>query len=299
MHLTLRQLQVFVHIAQSGSTIAAGDRIGLSQSAVSAALGELEKVLDVSLFDRISKRLLINDHGRALLPSALSLLNSAEQLESRFLTKTPSVFEIGASLTIGNYILPGLLASYWQSQDIPLGIEAPPLKITVANTADIASKVENFELDIGLVEGAVHRVDLSITKWKQDELLIVASPTHPLISSLNGNMATAETLSQANWLLREAGSGTREVLEQELLAHIPQIHSSLEFNDHEAIKRSAAEGLGIACLSSVVVQDYLESGKLVQITTPWCPLTRQFSILMHKQKQLTPGLNTLLTDFLK
>jgi DNA-binding transcriptional LysR family regulator len=296
MHLTLRQLQIFVAIAQSGSTTAAGEQIALSQSAISASIAELERILSVRLFDRAGKRLLLNDHGRAMLPQAISVLNGAESLEQSYLGTAPSLLIIGASLTIGNYLLPRLLADYWRSQDIALGEANPPLQVIVANTADIAARVANFEVDFGLVEGPCHRPDIAVTPWLQDELILVASPDHPIAREYVGRLIPPERLAKTNWLLREQGSGTREALEHALLPHLPQLKSSLEFNDHEAIKQSAIHGLGIACLSRLVVADMLESGRLIELKTMFGRLPRNFSFLMHRQKQMTAGMKDFI-DF--
>ena len=294
MRITLRQLQIFIAIAQSGSTTAAGEVIALSQSAISASIAELEKALNVQLFDRVGKRLLLNDHGRAMLPQAMALVNGATSLENSFNEIAPSILIIGASLTIGNYLLPTILANYWRAQGIVLGELMPPLQVVVANTADIVSKVVNFEVDIGLIEGPCNRVDISVSPWLEDELLLVVAPNHPVLQE-NGEFISPVRLTKANWLLRERGSGTREALEQALLPHIAQLKSSLEFNDHEAIKQSAVQGLGIACLSRTVVRDMLDAGKLVELKTPFGKLMRRFSLLVHHQKQVTPGRQQFMT----
>lgn len=294
MRLTLRQLQIFVAIAQSGSTTAAGEQIALSQSAISAAIAELERNLNVQLFDRVGKRLLLNDHGRAMLPQAMALVNSADNLEQSYLNNTPSLLMIGASLTIGNYLLPALLADYWRLQGIALGDSTPPLQVVVANTADIAAKVANFEVDIGMIEGPCHRPEIAVTPWLQDELLLVAAPTHAIVQEYGKSLIPAARLAKANWLLREPGSGTREALEQALLPHVNQLKSSLEFNDHEAIKQTAVQGLGIACLSRLVVSDMLGVGKLVELNTIAGKLKRRFSLLVHHQKQVTPGMQQFI-----
>ena len=294
MHLTLRQLQIFVAIAQSGSTTAAGEWVALSQSAISASIAELERILNVRLFDRVGKRLQLNDHGRAMLPQAMALLNGAETLEQSYLTASPSQLIIGASLTIGNYLLPRLLADYWRAQGIALGDTTPPVQVIVANTTDIVAKVANFEVDIGLVEGPCHRTDIAVTAWLEDELLLVVAPNHPIARAYGANTVPSDRLSKANWLLREPGSGTREALEHALLPHLPQLKSSLEFNDHEAIKHSAVQGLGIACLSRLVVADTLATGHLVELKTTFGRLSRRFSMLIHHQKQVTQGMQRLI-----
>lgn len=296
MRISLRQLQIFIAIAKTGSTTAAGEHIALSQSAISASIGELERTLNTQLFDRVGKRLLLNDHGRAMLSKAMALVNSAESLENAFLDEqAPSILVIGASLTIGNYLLPRLLSQYWRQQGYTLGDSVPPLQVLIANTADIISKVANFEVDIGLVEGPCHRNDIAVTQWLEDELLLVASPTHPVVLEYGLNLVPPERLAKANWLLREPGSGTREALERALLPHVAQLKSSLEFNDHEAIKQSAIEGLGIACLSKLVVEDALSAGKLVRLNTMFGILSRQFSILINHQKQLTSGMKRFIS----
>ncbi len=298
MRITLRQLQIFIAIAQSGSTTAAGEVIALSQSAISASIAELEKALNVQLFDRVGKRLLFNDHGRAMLPQAMALVNGATSLENSFNEIAPSILIIGASLTIGNYLLPTILANYWRAQGIVLGELMPPLQVVVANTADIVSKVVNFEVDIGLIEGPCNRADISVSPWLEDELLLVVAPNHPVLQE-NGEFISPDRLTKANWLLRERGSGTREALEQALLPHIAQLKSSLEFNDHEAIKQSAVQGLGIACLSRTVVKDMLDAGKLVELKTPFGKLTRRFSLMVHHQKQVTPGMQHFMNHIFK
>lgn len=295
MRITLRQLQIFISIAKCGSTTAAGEDIALSQSAISASIAELEKVVNTQLFDRVGRRLQLNDHGRAMMPHALALVDRAETLEKLYSTdNVPSTLIIGASLTIGNYLLPSLLANYWRQKGLNLNEALPPVQVIVANTADIINKVANFEVDLGLVEGSCHHANITVTPWMSDELLLVASANHPLAHQYNNQTIPPEQLASTNWLLREPGSGTREALEQALMPEITQLKSTLEFNDHEAIKHSAAEGLGIACLSRFVASDMLASGKLVQLNTQFTGLSRSFSLLLQHQKQVTSGMQQFI-----
>lgn len=299
MRITLRQLQIFTAIAKHGSTTAAGEQIALSQSAISAAIVELERILNVQLFDRVGKRLQLNDHGRAMLPKAMALLDSANDLEAPYLNNAPSALIVGASLTIGNYLLPSLLAEYWRAKGLVLGDATPPLQVIVANTADIAHKVANFEVDIGLVEGTCYRPEILVTPWLEDELLIVAAPNHAIVQAYGEQLIPSSRLAEAHWLLREAGSGTREALEYALLPHISLLKSSLEFNDHQAIKQAAIEGLGIACLSRLVVDDMLKTGRLVVLNTMVGKIRRQFNMLNHHQKTVTRGLQDFIENALK
>jgi DNA-binding transcriptional LysR family regulator len=165
MRLSLRQLQIFRAIALSGSTTAAALSVPLSQSAASAALKELERVLNAPLFDRVGKRLLLNDNGRTLLPMALAVLDGAQSLESAFASNAQAVpveLHIFASTTIGNYILPSLLASF------KVRVPAARLELQIGNTLDVVIAVRDFETDIGFIEGPCHAKDISVVPRQED-----------------------------------------------------------------------------------------------------------------------------------
>lgn len=288
MKISLRQLQIFLAVAQSGSTTAAADMIALSQSAASAALNELEHLLAVKLFDRVGKRLLLNDSGRLLLPQARHMLDAANTIEQQFLKPDQAGAElyIGASTTIGSYLLPAMVAAYRRQH--------PQLRIRalVANTADIVAAVSNFEVDAGLIEGPCHADDVVVEPWITDELIVVAAPEHPLAAA--GKMPTLQALGQADWLLREPGSGTREAVEHALLPYLHHLPSACEFGNSEAIKRATAEGLGISCLSRAVVADLLESGRLVELHSPLPVLRRHFYLVVSRHRVLSARLQALL-----
>ncbi|SFE81781.1 LysR family transcriptional regulator [Paracidovorax wautersii] len=292
MRLTLRQLLIFTAVADTGSTTAAGERVSLSQSATSGALNELESLLGAQLFDRIGKRLLLNDNGRALLPQARSLLDGAQEIESRFgLGSTgpataPLVtrLRVGASTTIGNYVLPALVAGY--SRTWP----GTAVDVVIGNTRDIAAAVTRLEVDIGLIEGPCHEAELRVTPWLQDELVIVAAPTHALVQEGVQARVPLKALRQARWLLREPGSGTREAVEHVLLPHLHHLDGDMQPGSTEAIKQATAEGLGLACLSLCAVQDLVTLGRLVVLRTTLPRLTRRFYLVHHQKKRLSGNL---------
>jgi len=297
--LTLRQLQIFQCVAQRGSTAAAAQAVALSQSAVSAALIELENLLELRLFDRIGKRLQLNDNGRALLPQALALLEGAGAVErwARERESQIGTLRIGASTTIGNYLLPDILADFQRSLGMPArrGLR---LQVMIANTAAVTAQVAAFELDLGLIEGPCHDHDLNVQPWLEDELLVVVAAHDPMLPRGRNRVLTLQALRQATWLLREQGSGTREIINQLLTPHLHQLRAGIEFGNSEAIKRAAASGLGISCLSRYVVDDFLRSGALVAPRSALPRLTRHFSLVTHALKQRTRGLE-LLIDYLE
>lgn len=287
MKITLRQLQIFLAVAQAGSTTAAAELVALSQSAASAALNELEHLLGVQLFDRVGKRLVLNDSGRQLLPQARHMLDAAHTIERQFGDPAAgSELHVGASTTIGSYMLPAMVAAYRRQHS------GARVRALVANTADIVEAVVNFEVDAALIEGPCHANDVVVEPWMTDELIVVAAPDHPILAGRR--KISLKMLREADWLLREAGSGTREAVEHALIPYLHHLPSSFEFGNSEAIKRATAEGLGLSCLSRAVVQDLVESGRLVELDTPLPLLRRHFYMVVSRHRAPSPSLAALL-----
>ena len=262
MHITLRQLEVFAEVLKSGSTTQASQMLALSQSAVSAALTDLEGQLGVQLFDRVGKRLVVNEHGRLLYPRALALLERALEIEQLFRGDNGAI-RVYASSTIGNYILPEIIARY--RRDLP----DLPLELSVGNSQDVIN--------------ACHAADIIAEPWLEDELVVFAAPDSPL---LEGEV-TLQRLAEAPWILREHGSGTREIVDYLLLSHLPAFHLGMELGNSEAIKHAVRHGLGISCLSRRVVAEQLEVGSLVALKIPLPRLTRTLWRIHHRQKHIS------------
>ena len=292
MRITLRQLAIFAAVADAGSTTAAGLRVALSQSATSAALNELESVLDARLFDRVGTRLVLNDTGRALLPQARAVLDGAAGIEREFglgaadgEAGAGAPLRVGASTTIGNYLLPTMIASYrraWPDAHVD---------VQIANTGDIAAAVARLEVDVGLIEGPCHEADVQAHPWREEELVIVCAPGHPALRGDARRRVGLGTLRQVPWLLREPGSGTREAVEHALQPHLHQLQEGMHFGGTEAIKQAAVEGLGFTCLSLFAVQDLLTLGRLVRVETTLPRLVRRLYLIHHRRKRFSKSLS--------
>lgn len=283
MHITLRQIEVFTEVLKSGSTTQASQVLSLSQSAVSAALADLENQLGVQLFDRVGKRLVLNEHGRLLYPRAVGLLEQAGEIEQLFREDSGAI-RLFASSTIGNYLLPGMIAAY--RRDFP----ALPLELSVGNSQDAIQAVADFRVDIGLIEGPCHEPDIISTPWLEDELVVFAAPDSALLQQ----PVTLVSLAAAPWILRERGSGTREIADYQLLSHLPQFQLGMELGNSEAIKHAVRHGMGISCLSRRVIADLLEAGTLAEVAVPLPRLTRTLYRIHHRQKHLSNALNRFL-----
>lgn len=240
MHITLRQLEVFAEVLKSGSTTQASVMLALSQSAVSAALTDLEGQLGVQLFDRVGKRLVVNEHGRLLYPRALALLEQAVEIEQLFREDNGAI-RIYASSTIGNYILPAVIARY--RHDYP----QLPIELSVGNSQDVMQAVLDFRVDIGFIEGPCHSTEIISEPWLEDELVVFAAPTSPLARG----PVTLEQLAAAPWILRERGSGTREIVDYLLLSHLPKFEMAMELGN-EVVRGPMSSLYGSDALGGVV-----------------------------------------------
>jgi DNA-binding transcriptional LysR family regulator len=274
LRITLRQLEVFVATARAGTTRAAADRVARSQSAASAALADLEAALGTPLFDRVGRRLALNENGRALLPKAAALLDRTLELEHLFTEAHAAPLRLAASLTIGEYLLPGLLAQ-WK-----LDHPAHAVQLMIGNTREVIDAVASFEADVGFIEGMQTHPRLIVRPWLVDELVIVAAEAHPLA----GRPVTVRQLREATWALREPGSGTREAADLWLLERVGPLKVEFELSSPEAIKRLVAAGAALGCLAREVVASELAQGTLVELVTSLPRATRRLSMVLHRDK---------------
>jgi DNA-binding transcriptional LysR family regulator len=292
MIITLRQLEVFEAVATLQHVTEASERLFITQSAVSMAISELEKAIQGPLFERRSKRLLLNDRGRMLLPMAREVLRNTKAIEQtlRDATKEPiGELRIGASTTIGNYILPWILSEF-----ACLYPKAKPY-LVVGNTQQVETGVDTGDLDLGLVEGPYHLTSLTSTFWREDELVVIAGCNH---AWSHEEKISNQDLANAPWIMREKGSGTREVFEAAMAKRGIKISISLELGHTEAIKKAVEAGLGVGCLSRMAVKREIENNWLVEINSS-LDLRRNLIILTREHNYRTKLLEAYLSFLLK
>ncbi|MGH8491784.1 MAG: LysR family transcriptional regulator [Moraxellaceae bacterium] len=287
MRITLKQLEVFIAVAQSGNVTRAAETLSITQSATSMSLADFESQLGRKLFDRIGKRLQLNDTGRLFLPKALDAVARVADIEHLAISDSALIgpLRIGASMTIGNYMMPGLIGSFMQQHP------GSRLMLEVANTRHIIQALEQFQIDLGFIEGFCHEPDIEVIPWRRDELVIFAAPTHALAGR---STVTEDDLASADWILREPGSGTREIFDNAVLGRIHRINLLLEFGHSEAIKHAVASGIGLGCASRRTLEEAFRTGKVVPLHTPFLNLERELYLLIHRQKYRTQGLETFL-----
>lgn len=286
MRFTLRQLEVFLAVARHESVSLAGSDLAMSQSAVSSALADLETQFDVLLFDRVGKRLQLNGSGRALRPRAEALLEQARELEVGLGNQAAAgLLRVGATLSIGNYLTVPLMARFMREQ--------PGAQVTldVANTAEIARKVQNFEIDVGLVEGEVQDPELEVTRWCDDQLVVFCGAGHPFAKKRS--LGDRE-LREAAWIVRERGSGTRQAFEHAMHGIFPELRLVLELQHTEAIKSAVRAGLGVGCVSRIALEEAFRHKSLVPCHVPNRDFGRAFFFVLHRHKYRSAGIRNWL-----
>lgn len=292
MAITLRQLEIFAKVAASGQVTRASEILFIGQSAVSMSISELEKSVDGPLFERLKNRLILNDRGRMLLPEAIEILRKASAIETALKESTREpmgTLHVGSSTTIGNYLLPALLGEF--SKRYPKS----KVLLEVGNTEQIETGVENGEFDLGMIEGPSRGQTLKSIPWRDDELIVIAGPKHPWARK---RKATLLMLAEEEWIIREKGSGTREVFERSMKNKSIGFKVAMELGHTEAIKKAVEAGLGISCLSRFSVQRELDNQWLLAIQTP-LNLRRKLMILVRNDLYRSRLFNTFLQMLLE
>ena len=291
MSITLRQLEIFIAVAETAQVTKASKKLFVTQSAVSMALAELENQLGGSLFDRHGRSLLLNARGRYLLPLAkdiTSQVSNVETIMSERNDKLAGHIEVIASLSLGNYILPYLIGAFKRIHP------RVHINMLVYNTQYAERMIVDGAMDIGFVEGKVSNEDIVVRPWFRDELVVLAGPSDPL--SHNKYFDVKTDLKHSKWIMREQGSGTAAIFLERMKDYIDDIHIVMEMGHPEAVKRAVESGVGIACLSSLTVCREVENGWLKSLNVDGIDMTRQLLVIYRKDKVMTDAMHEFL-DF--
>ncbi len=289
MSITLRQLEIFIAVAETKQVTRASKKLYLTQSAVSMALGELENQLGGPLFDRHGRSLLLNDRGRYLLPLSKDIVYRINNIEAMLTENSDSIagsLEVVASSTIGNYVLPYLIGAFMQIY--------PQANINslVVNTRRAEELIGEGKMDLGFVEGRVTDEKVQMIPWFQDELVIIVNPSHALADQ--ESFMVPEHLNKTTWVMREDGSGTAEIFKNKLGSHSSKLQISTKLGHTEAVKKAIESGAGAGCLSNLAVCREVEHGWLKCLPVQSFDMHRQLLIIHHKEKVMT----RLMKEFL-
>ncbi len=291
MPVTLRQLEIFITVAETQQVTRASKKLFITQSAVSMSLGELENQLSGPLFDRHGRSLLLNDRGRYLLPMARNIIFQVWNVEALLTEEKNTIagsLEIVASSTIGNYILPYLIGLFMRlHKDVRINM-------LVANSRQAEKLVAEGTMDLGFVEGNINVNDemVKAEPWFRDELRIIVSPTHPLANQETFKMPG--DLEKTTWVMREEGSGTAQIFKKRLGKEAAKLKIVTKLGHTEAIKKAVETGEGAACVPQLTVSREAQQDWLKSLPIEGLDMRRQLHIIHHKEKILT----RLMDEFL-
>ena len=256
MAINLHHLRLFTAVVQHGGFTKAAGKLNLSQPAISKSLGELERQLDLVLIERTGRTVRLTDAGRTLYARASELFGverAAEQELRELRGLKRGTLRIAASTTIATYMLPPYLGRFHTRH--------PRVRIqtTSANTRSVLRMLLESRVDVALVEGPVSDQRVAVEPWKDDELIVIAPPSHPLTRSPR---IAVSMLANEAFLVREPGSGTRAVTERALASHGVRLTNTMRVGGTEAIKQAVAAGLGLAIVSRAAAADQLSLGRV-------------------------------------
>lgn len=275
-------MRVFITVADKKNFSKAAKALSLTQPAVSFQIQTLEQYYQTMLFDRVNRHVKLTSAGELLLDYAVHMNNLQAELERNMQQLTGHVkgeLLVGASTTIGEYILPYVVGSF--KQDYP----DVNVTIQIMNTKDVAAAVDSRAFDLGIIEGPIPSSDtIELHPFLEDELVLAIPASHPLAAK---GTITLEDLKNLPYITREPGSGSRLIFEQALIDadfDIEDLNIVMELGSTTAIKSAIMGGLGISTISKWAIQDLLKTGKVVALNIEGLTLKRTFRIIINKEK---------------
>ncbi|MGB3330803.1 MAG: LysR family transcriptional regulator [Thermomicrobiales bacterium] len=286
--INLNRLRLFLAVVEHGGVRRAAEAIGISQPAVSQAIRALEAEVGLSLIERVGRGvrptpagLVVVEHGRRVMLEAIATRDAIDGLTGL----TRGTLALGASTTLGIYVLPAPLGRFHQAHP------AIDLSLNVANTRDTLALLQDGSLDLAFVEGFVHDDDLQATAFLTDELIAIVPPQSDL---LHAGSLPAAALATTPFLMREVGSGTREWVDRSFAGWGIEPNVMMELGHTEAIKNAVAAGLGISILSRLTVAREIADGRLATLPIESGPVTRPFLIVQRGTSRPAPATGAFL-----
>nr|WP_319472279.1 LysR family transcriptional regulator [uncultured Sphaerochaeta sp.] len=282
--MTIRDLSIFIAVAEQLSMSKAAEKLHLAQPTVSAVIGSLEKDYGVLLFDRLGRGLHLTDEGRFLLSRSRSIVGLVDTLESELGAYTrQQTIRIGATITVGSTLLADLIARFESNHPL---LRA---QIQVDNTQTIERLLLDGSLDLALIEGVVQSKSLICNPCYVDELIPVCARKFPAPSTLS-----LKTLSDYPLILREEGSGTRALFVGLLQEQGISFEEKWSCHSSDAIVSAVCAGQGITVISRRLVRHLIKEGTLRELSLLGVDMKRNFSLVHHKDKVFTPSMEKLL-----
>lgn len=278
--MTLRHMSIFRAVCEAGfNSTKASEVLHMTQPAVSLAIKELEQYYGVHLFDRIGRRLQITDAGKQFLQYAIHITDLFQDMETGLRDwGSKGILRVGASITIGSQFLPGYVKAF--SSRFP----TIDVRAVVEQANRLEKKLLANELDCALTEGIVHDPNIVSEPYMEDHLSVVCSADK---GWRQGQIISIEEFQKERFLLREHGSGTREVFDRTVAQAGINVTAIWEAMSTTALVNAAINGLGIAVLPHRMILPALNQGLIVTVGVQNLVFRRNFYVIWHKDKFLT------------
>ncbi len=290
-----RRLRVFSTVARLLSFTKAADELHMTQPAVTFQVRQLEEQFNTRLFDRTHNKVSLTPAGERVASYAARIFDLYSEMESAVQDLTGDIggsLTLGASTTNAEYLLPPILGEFRTAHP---GIN---LRLKVANSDGVVSMVEENIIDLGVVEAPVSNRNLLVETFYEDEMVVVVAPDHELAA--RSKAVPVSDLKQYSFIVREEGSGTREVIADYLRQQqhdLSAMKIGMELGSPEALKGAVEAGMGLSILSRASVKKELKLKSVVALPLD-PPLTRPFSFVRQRQKFRAVAMEELL-DFAK
>ena len=283
--MTLRHLHIFVTVFQAGGITRAANILHVAQPSVSLAVHELEEHYGVRLFERTGRKIIPTECGRSFYGYALHIVSLFRDMEKSMADwNSAGTLRIGTSITVGTHVLPRLLCSCRE--------RFPDIRteVVINNSATIERFAVDNSIDIGLIESKPGHPDIHCVPFRKDRLCGIAPPGHPLAERSG---VTLEELARFPLLLREKGSGGREMLDACFALEELTVSPLWESVSNQAVISGVAAGLGVSVLSELLVAEPVAQGRVARFSLKPA-LERNFTIIHHKSKYLTAPLQAFI-----
>lgn len=280
--MDIRHLRIMITVVEAGSMSGAAKKLYITQPAVSQVIKELENHYGCLLFERLGKGIYLTEAGKLLCRQARMVIRQFDTLEENMLNmRDREVLKVGSTITVGACIIPGLMVDFKTCHP-----NVDPFNF-VNNTKIIEEQLLQSQLDIGLVEGEVRHPDLMVEPVIPDYLVIICSPHHPFAKRKH---IEARELENETFVMREDGSGTRELFESFARSRDFHLKIGWEVTAPEIIKTIVQKNKALAAISIRLVEDELKNGSVYAIKHPENNWDRSFNLVYHKHKQITSGM---------
>ena len=284
--MTVRHLRIFVQVYQCGGITRAAEQCHMTQPAVTRSIHELENYYSVCLFDRLNHRLTPTEAGKRLYAQALHLVDSFDALEfSLRNSDSAGMLRVGGSITIGNVLLPGLAKAF--SAAYP----AIRLQVTVNSGGLLEQALLDNELDLALIESTVENPQLRAIPFQGDRMVLVLPPNHPLAYA---HSVLFEELAEYPLLMREKSSAGRSFLNSLFATRGIPMRPLWESASTQALLQAVAAGLGVSILPEKLAAEAVKKGQVVCRSFADESLEREYFIVYHQDKYLTPAMKALM-----